>query len=197
VLGAFPLAFAGGVAAFGFFVADDVPAARAGALAAAFGVGDFAEEAFVVAGFTASALVAAALVAAALVEDEDFVGVPVPREAAFGGAADGFAATFVAAAVGAAGLAFTGLAAACFAAAGAIAFAFAFEAGVSAAFAAEVRVRVVVLVATWLLPPLADQRGRWIDRLLELLPFEMQHLELPFEIVDVRGVGLPRADADE
>jgi len=65
-----------------------------------------------------------------------------------------------------------------------------------AGFAAG-RARVVLLVATGLHPPFAGQCGRRVDCLFELLSFEMQHLELSFEIVNVGCLPLAGSDADE
>src|SRR6187397_2772165 len=56
--------------------------------------------------------------------------------------------------------------------------------GFAEPFFAAARFPVVVLVATGLRPPLTGQCGRRVDCLFELFSFEMQHLELSFEIVD-------------
>src|SRR3990170_4414159 len=48
------------------------------------------------------------------------------------------------------------------------------------------------------LPPrLASHDGRRIDCLFELLPFEVQHLELSLQVVDIGLFRVTRPDADE
>ena len=56
---------------------------------------------------------------------------------------------------------------------------------------------VGVRVATGSSPPLAGRGGRRVDRLLELLALQVQHLELALELMDVLVVGLLGADTDE
>ena len=58
-------------------------------------------------------------------------------------------------------------------------------------------VRVGVRDATGSSPPLAGRGGRRVDRLLELLAFLVQHLELTLEPMDVLFIGLEGTDADE